>query len=116
LAPAATVAVVTSNTGNLDKCSSPERGGGYKANSEVNLASSPGPHVCLAAVTLCCAGSVAPFLDDKLLESVAQHLLSKLQGGGLKPDAARTYVQGLAAISRAVGYRWASGDSDGWEE
>lgn len=60
---------------------------------------------------LCCAGAVAPFLDDKLLESVAQHLLSKLQGGGLKPDAARTYVQGLATISKAVGYRWVAGSS-----
>ena len=52
------------------------------------------------------AGSVSPFLDDQLLGQVAQHLLSKLQAGGLKPDAARTYVQGLATISKAVGYRW----------
>lgn len=53
------------------------------------------------------AGAVAPFLDDSLLDSVSNHLISKLQEGGLKPDAARTYVQGLGAISRAVGYRCA---------
>jgi len=52
-------------------------------------------------------GAVAPFLHDSLLDQVTQHLISKLQGGGLKPDIVRTYVQGLGIISKAVGYRWA---------
>jgi hypothetical protein len=65
----------------------------------------PSPDCCRCFTSLPSAGSLSPFLDDKLLASVAQHKLSKLQGGGLKPDGARTYVQGLGVISRAVGYR-----------
>lgn len=53
-----------------------------------------------------CIGAVAPFLHDSLLDQVTQHLISKLQGGGLKPDIVRTYVQGLGIISKAVGYRY----------
>jgi hypothetical protein len=36
---------------------------------------------------------------------VAKHKLGQLKGGALKPDIARSYVQGVGALSKAVGYR-----------
>eukprot|EP00879_Flechtneria_rotunda_P007662 GHRR01008035.1.p1 GENE.GHRR01008035.1~~GHRR01008035.1.p1 ORF type:complete len:648 (+),score=253.35 GHRR01008035.1:1250-3193(+) len=53
-----------------------------------------------------CIGALAPFLSDPQLDAVVQHNLSQLQGGKLKPDNARSYVQGVGMLSRAVGYRF----------
>jgi hypothetical protein len=38
-------------------------------------------------------GALAPFLPDRQLDIVSQHIMAQLQSGNLKPDIARTYVQ-----------------------
>uniref|UniRef100_A0A383VAE3 TATA-binding protein interacting (TIP20) domain-containing protein n=1 Tax=Tetradesmus obliquus TaxID=3088 RepID=A0A383VAE3_TETOB len=53
-----------------------------------------------------CIGALSPCLSDAQLDAVAQHKLGQLKGGALKPDTARSYVQGVGALSKAVGYRF----------
>eukprot|EP00879_Flechtneria_rotunda_P020033 GHRR01021062.1.p1 GENE.GHRR01021062.1~~GHRR01021062.1.p1 ORF type:complete len:122 (+),score=34.25 GHRR01021062.1:398-763(+) len=60
----------------------------------------------IALLAVYAAGALAPFLSDPQLDAVVQHNLSQLQGGKLKPDNARSYVQGVGMLSRAVGYRF----------
>ncbi|KAF6251732.1 armadillo-type protein [Scenedesmus sp. NREL 46B-D3] len=53
-----------------------------------------------------CIGALSPCLSDAQLDAVTQHKLGQLKGGALKPDIARSYVQGVGALSKAVGYRF----------
>eukprot|EP00195_Chlamydomonas_chlamydogama_P007020 CAMPEP_0202892974 /NCGR_PEP_ID=MMETSP1392-20130828/2632_1 /ASSEMBLY_ACC=CAM_ASM_000868 /TAXON_ID=225041 /ORGANISM="Chlamydomonas chlamydogama, Strain SAG 11-48b" /LENGTH=1235 /DNA_ID=CAMNT_0049577131 /DNA_START=157 /DNA_END=3864 /DNA_ORIENTATION=- len=50
--------------------------------------------------------AVSVYLADELLDQVITQLLGKLQQKGLKADIARTYIQSIGQISRAVGYRF----------
>eukprot|EP00878_Enallax_costatus_P002222 GHUV01002394.1.p1 GENE.GHUV01002394.1~~GHUV01002394.1.p1 ORF type:complete len:958 (+),score=265.35 GHUV01002394.1:286-3159(+) len=53
-----------------------------------------------------CIGALSPFLSDDQLDSVAKHKLDRLSSGTMKPDTARSYVQGIATLSKSVGYRF----------
>ncbi|GFR41084.1 hypothetical protein Agub_g1724, partial [Astrephomene gubernaculifera] len=50
--------------------------------------------------------ALSVFLSDEALAGVVGPLLQQLQQPGLKPDFARTYMQAVGQISRAVGYRF----------
>ncbi|GIL42737.1 hypothetical protein Vafri_669 [Volvox africanus] len=50
--------------------------------------------------------ALSVFLNDGTLEGVVSFLLTALQAPNIKPDYARTYIQAVGQISRAVGYRF----------
>ncbi|KAG2500009.1 hypothetical protein HYH03_002291 [Edaphochlamys debaryana] len=50
--------------------------------------------------------ALSVFLNDDALAGVVGHLLAALQAPGVRADTARTYVQAVGQISRAVGYRF----------
>ncbi|GLI69131.1 hypothetical protein VaNZ11_013686 [Volvox africanus] len=50
--------------------------------------------------------ALSVFLNDDTLEGVVSFLLTALQAPNIKPDYARTYIQAVGQISRAVGYRF----------
>lgn len=54
----------------------------------------------------CQAGALSPFLSDPELDKVAKHKLDHLSSGALRPDIARSYVQGVGTLSKCVGYRF----------
>ncbi|KAK9835209.1 hypothetical protein WJX81_005880 [Elliptochloris bilobata] len=53
-----------------------------------------------------CLSALAPHLTDALLDGVVKHLLQRLQAPHSRPEAARTHMQSLAAMSRAAGWRF----------
>ncbi|KAG2450178.1 hypothetical protein HYH02_000280 [Chlamydomonas schloesseri] len=50
--------------------------------------------------------ALSVYLSDDALGGVVGPLLAALQQPGVKPDFARTYVQAVGQVSRAVGYRF----------
>lgn len=61
---------------------------------------------CAAMLCHLLPGALSPYLSDPQLEVVAKHKLDNLSSGKLKPDIARSYVQGVGALSKNVGYRF----------
>ncbi|DBB08467.1 hypothetical protein WJX82_000009 [Trebouxia sp. C0006] len=53
-----------------------------------------------------CMASLALHLSGEQLDEVNKTLIAQLQQRNIKPDAARTYVQTIGAVSRSIGYRF----------
>ncbi|PSC76088.1 cullin-associated NEDD8-dissociated 1 isoform B [Micractinium conductrix] len=53
-----------------------------------------------------CLASLAAALPPPSLSELCTTVLDRLDAKGLKPDTARTYVQALGAISKAVGHKF----------
>lgn len=53
-----------------------------------------------------CLASLAAALQPASLDDLCDTVFTRLEGKGLKPDTARTYIQAVGGISKSVGYRF----------